>query len=278
MATLEAAGHRLLVPDSPGSAGKPLVICFHGSGESCSPTWDELADMIMTQIGLRVLLYDRGQLQQPKPEQATADLRAYLLREKLSGPYILIAHSYGGAFARTFMNHRNLRGDTAPDDIVGAVLVETGQEGGLDPRLEKAQYARCVLGARPLSVVRGNSFLYKWNELEAAEDRARRETSDGAILVGLGGASSEEGLRLQREMLQRSDEEDERLKKKQLGLSRNSRYVHVPDAGHNVIRDRPDIVAAEVDWVLNCVVEDGKQGAEGRWKSWRRILGGCLTS
>ena len=226
----------------------------------------------MTQMGLRVLLYNRGQLQRPKPEQATADLRAYLLREKLSGPYILIAHSYGGAFARTFMDHRHRHGGTVPDDIAGAVFVETGQEGGLDPQLEKAQYARCVLGARPLSVVRGNSFLEKWEELEAAEHRAKCEVSGGWGGGRMSGASSKEGLRLQRELLQRADAEDERLKKKQLGLSRNSRYVHVPDAGHNVIRDRPDVVAEELSWVLNCTLVKREHGNKGRWTSWMGIL------
>ena len=255
MAEPTAAEHRLVIPDALGAASKPLIICFHGSGESCSPPWDELADILAEQLGLRVLLYNRGRQHPPKPAQATADIRAYLLQEKLSGPYVLVAHSYGGAFARTFMGHH--RG-IAPGDIAGVVLVETGQEGGLDPKLEKAQYARCALGAGPLSVVRGNSCLEKWSELEAAEGRGR----EGGNLS----PSSEQGLRVQREMLQLSDVEDERLKKKQLGLSKNSRYVHVPDCGHNVIRDRPDVVAAEVAWVLGNV----NAGDEGQWKEGSR--------
>lgn len=261
MAEFTATEHRLVIPDALGAASKPLIICFHGSGESCSPTWDELAGILAEQLGLRVLLYNRGRQHPPKPAQATADLRAYLLQEKLSGPYVLVAHSYGGTFARTFMGHR--RG-IAPGDIAGAILVETGQEGGLDPKLEKVQYARCALGARPLSVVRGNSFLEKWSELEAAE----RGREGGGNLS----PSSGEGLRVQREMLQLSDEEDERLKKKQLGLSRNSRYVHVPDCGHNVIRDRPDVVAAEVAWVLGNV----KAVDEGQWKESSRAS--CLRA
>ncbi|RYO91755.1 hypothetical protein DL766_002395 [Monosporascus sp. MC13-8B] len=158
-----------------------------------------LAALLVSQ-GLRVLLYERGPLK-PKPEKATAGLHAYLAKENLAGPYILIAHSYGGAFARTFL-HRH--GATA--DIAGVVLVETGQESGLDPKVEEAQYARRVLGSKPMSVVRGNSFLGQWAALEAAE-----------------GNASPEDLRLRREMLQKYDEEDERLKKKQLALSRNAR-------------------------------------------------------
>ncbi|RYP47689.1 hypothetical protein DL768_006279 [Monosporascus sp. mg162] len=193
-------GHRLLLPNPAGATGGPLVICFHGSGEPCLSSWDKLAALLVSH-GLPVLLYERGPLN-PKPEEATAGLYAYLVEENLVGPYILIAHSHGGAFARTFLHRHG-----AAADIAGVVLVETGQEGGLDPKVEEAQYARRILGSKPLSVVRGNSFLGQWRALEAAEANA-----------------SPADLRLRREMLQKYDEEDERLKKKQLALSRNASY------------------------------------------------------
>ncbi|KAK7757919.1 hypothetical protein SLS62_000297 [Diatrype stigma] len=285
-----ATEHKLLIPDDPPRGGattttttaneqRPLVIFFHGSGgESCSPSWDALATLLASPPHrLRVLLYDRGP-GNPKPEEATADLRAYLERAGLwvgaggrrgrPGPYILIAHSYGGAFAREFIRR------CGASAVAGAVLVETGQEGGLDRRVEEEQRRRCVLGARPLSVVRGNSFLWKWRELEAAEAEAEAEAEagsgngDGATAV----AELEQRLRLQREMLQMSDEEDERLKKGQLAMSKNARYVHVPDCGHHVIRDRPDIVAAEVFWVLENM-EVGKQGQKGEGRLWVRTVG-----
>ncbi len=275
MATSSAANHRLLVPDSPGAADRPLVICFHGSGESCSPSWDALAGLLLLLLpaggggGPRVLLYDRGPPPGPRPGCATADLRAYLRRERLAGPYVLVAHSYGGAFARTFLHlhrhgHRGRAGagtGAGADAIAGMVLVETGQEGGLDPAVEAAQQAGCPLGARPLSVVRGNSLIAKWKALEEAEAEAR--AGAGADI----GTDASLRLQTQREMLQRCDEEDERLKKRQLALSRNARYVHVPDCGHHVVRDRPDVVAAEVCWVLEDVEDAGQRGSghgEGR--------------
>lgn len=55
-------------------------------------------------------------------------------------------------------------------------------------------------------------------------------------------------------------EEDERLKRAQLRLSSNARYVRVGDCGHNVVRDRPDVVAEEVKWVLDNVVCAREQG------------------
>jgi len=46
------------------------------------------------------------------------------------------------------------------------------------------------------------------------------------------------------------DREDERLKKEQLRLSRNTRYIHVNDVGHDIIDERPDLVVEEVRWVI----------------------------
>ncbi|KAI8963646.1 Alpha/Beta hydrolase protein [Daldinia sp. FL1419] len=274
------AEHKLLEPDpDPGitdddddhndgnaAAPRPLVICFHGSGESCSPSWDKLAHTLTAvPHRLRVLLYDRGILN-PRPPQATAELREYLKSEGLKGPCVLVAHSYGGAFARTFLE----QGDAGDVEIVGMVLVETGQEGGLDPEVERSQYTKRVLGTRPLSVVRGNSLMRQWTDLETAETH-----------LPPGDEMKKEDLRQRREMLKMYEAADEQMKKKQLDLAAmnaRKRYVHVPDCGHHVVRDRPDVVAGEIAWVLENVgkVEDidgGDRRDEGgkrekREKAW----------
>jgi len=136
------------------------------------------------------------------------------------------------------------------------VLVETGQEAAWDETLEQAQYTRCVLGSKPLSVIRGNSFLRKWADLEAAEAELEE------------GSAGNPGLKMQREMLRQLDAEDERLKKAQLTLSRNHRYVHLPDCGHHVVRDRPDVVAQEVRWVMEILYE-GPDGIDNGKRSFR---------
>ncbi|KAI1405439.1 Alpha/Beta hydrolase protein [Hypoxylon fuscum] len=258
--------HQLLVPELAAAASEdeiakisPLVICFHGSGESCSPSWDALAGMLTAAPHrLRVLLYDRGPLN-PKPAVATADLRAYLKSggERTKGPYVLVAHSYGGAFARLFL-------EEARSEVAGLVLVETGQEGGLGTGVEERQYARRILGMRPLSVVRGNSLLRMQEELAEAEAGASTDVE-------------KESVGKRREMLELWDKKDQELKKRQLDLSRETamkRYVHVSDCGHHVVRDRPDIVANEVAWVVenseeryddedDVIEEEGKRhGAE----------------
>ncbi|KAK7958982.1 uncharacterized protein PG986_003836 [Apiospora aurea] len=219
--------HQLLGPSEDPTT--PLIICFHGSGESCEPAWSELARLLSSKY--RVLLFERGP-GNPKPAEATSQLLQYLKRENLPGPYVLIAHSYGGTFARTFMHQ-------ALSDVAGAVFVETGQ-GGLDPKISAAQAQKRILGVKPLSVIRGNSFIGKQKELEASEKLAQTEQQKAAFAR-------------QWQLLRASDEEDEKMKKAQLSLSKNSRYLHIPDCGHHVIRDRATAVAEGVGWVMENV-------------------------
>lgn len=208
----------------PSSAPSPLVLCFHGSGEDCS-SWRPLASLLTSSH--RVLLYDRGAIEVGKAAASTAaaEMLAYLAESpNLSLPYILVAHSYGGAVAREFL-------EQALEQVVGVVLVETGQETAINTAVEEVQYSRKVLGDRPLSVIRGNSLIAKWKELERREEGGE---VDGA----------------HRALLKMWDEEDVRLKKRQLALSRRNRYIHISDCGHHVVRDRPEVVAEEVEWVM----------------------------
>ncbi|KAI5918252.1 alpha/beta-hydrolase [Camillea tinctor] len=271
--------YRLLLPEQaslseseektvdPSLPPPPLVICFHGSGSpaSCSPAWDQLTSRLLL-TGLRVMLCDRGPAN-PSPRDAAAMLRAHLRDNGVRGPYVLVAHSYGGAFARMFLHvwegggqgkGKGIKGrGGGRDDIAGMVLVETGQEGGLDPEVEEHQLRRHVLGSRPLVVVRGNSLLGKWRELERAE---------------------EEGIEGQREMLRRCDEEDRRLKRRQLALSAcgdgsRVRFVEIPDCGHNVVADRPETVAEAVEWVVRMLGEEEEGDATRNGRSWWRMMG-----
>lgn len=228
MATTNAsrATHDIL---GPSSTSTPLVICFHGSGESCSPSWSELSKTLSQTY--RVLLYDRGSAR-VAPEQTTKHLESYLEQQGLLHPYVLIAHSHGGTFARHYL-HKH------PHKVASMVLVETGQETALPPKIEDRQYTHPPLGAKPLSVIRGNSLIGKWKELETMESQPSLDT--GKIAA-------------QRKLLEAWDSADEQLKKKQLKLSRNSRYVYVPDCGHHVVRDRPDVVVAEVEWIMNNLI------------------------
>lgn len=206
---------------------RPTVICFHGSGDNAVPGWKEFVDLARTHY--EVVLLDRGS-GQTSLNGANSILLNYLRDQHLDPPYVLVAHSYGGAFAKMF-----LYGNTRM--VAGMLLVETGQEGGLPDDVERALLNRSLLGNKPLSVIRGDSLITSWEALQTAEAAADSESAKAALAT-------------RRQFLEACDTEDDRLKKAQLRLSRNAKYVHLPACGHNVIRDRPEVVIEQLQWIM----------------------------
>lgn len=206
--------------------GDPLLIVFPGANAACE-SWEPVSSLLQDTV--RVLLYDRSGLGRSEhgPNRDTGpvaadELSKLLQAVNLPGPYVLVAHSYGGCVAREFL-HLHAR------DVVGMVLSETGTE--TKSRYAEEQYRRQVLGHRPLSVIRGESaFSARRGEDVSVSDEQRR-ARDG--------------------MLEAMGKADEQLKREQLRLSRNNRFRNVPDCGHNVHLSRPDVVAEEVKWVLS---------------------------
>ncbi|CAF3506462.1 hypothetical protein FGSG_03453 [Fusarium graminearum PH-1] len=206
------------------NANFPWIICFHGSGDSCA-SWEPLADLLDV---YQILLWDRLD-PNISPKNAIIELLEYLDKYRLSSSYVLVAHSYGGTFAKLFLESR-------PHQVAGMVLVETGQETGIDPKIEQRQYQKRALRNKPLVVIRGNTL--KWKQLQYDQALAAEQNLASPTLV------------IQKQMLDATDREDERLKKAQLQLSTNNRYVHLPDCGHGVVEARPDAVREAVCWVM----------------------------
>lgn len=256
----------LLTPPQSPVPHAPLIICLHGSNDSCMRSWLSLIE-ILYKSGFRVLLYDRappnphhGQGADLKPHRAVSELCSYIYSMNLRGPYVFVAHSYGGCVARLFLQQK-------PREVAGMVLVETGQETALAPHVEEEQYRRQILGDAPLSVVRGNTLRRKQDEWVKAAALARTP-------------AQREQLEPQRLMLEQWEAEDERLKRKQLGLSRRSRFAQVKDVGHHVIRERPDVVAEEVKWVMAEIEGSGGAAAvsAGNAAAQRPGLGRSISS
>ncbi|KAI9661285.1 MAG: hypothetical protein M1821_009612 [Bathelium mastoideum] len=220
--------------------GEPIVLVFPGAGASLE-SWREV--QLLVSHFARILLYDRAGLGQsdPGPTRASGvasaeELSQLLKAMAITGPYILVAHSYGGCIAREFLQlHLG--------DIVGMVLSETGAETPC--QYHEMQYKKRVLGDHPLSVIRG--------ELGVGHSRSRDPNTEDTR------------TRNQLEEMQRLastvNEADLRLKREQLQLSRNTRFQNVP-TGHNVHRERPDIVTEEIHWVLSSVKIAGHQSSQ----------------
>nr|POE47468.1 hypothetical protein CFP56_00799 [Quercus suber] len=223
---------RILTPDRlPAS---PTIILIHGAGDNCSDSWSSFISILHNR-GHRLLLVDCEVHQGAdiKPQLAVSELREYLdqnIANTGGPPYIFVAHSYGGCIARLYLQQHST-------DVVGMVLAETGQETALSKDIEQEQYQTQIMGSRPLVVVRGNTLLAKLRSHEEAVNTAKS-------------ALEHEQLQQQGRMLEKWEEHDKMLKKEQLRLSSKHRYVSLPDCGHHVIRDRPEVIANQVDWVV----------------------------
>jgi pimeloyl-ACP methyl ester carboxylesterase len=108
-----------------GSAPGPTVVIEQGAGSPSILWWP-----IQNQVAAfaRVCTYDRAGYQwsdnaarQRSLEDRVADLHKMLTAAAVPGPYVLVAHSFGGPLVRLFARDY-------PDQVAGMVLVDTPEE------------------------------------------------------------------------------------------------------------------------------------------------------
>jgi pimeloyl-ACP methyl ester carboxylesterase len=145
-----------------GSPTVVLVSGFRGSHDDWTSVIDSGGEQKPSRSAVfpevskftRVCAYDRpgttrldGTLtpSTPVPQPTTAkdgaaDLHALLRAAKQPGPYVLVAHSWGGLIGRLYAS-------TYPDEVVGLVLVDSGSEF-LQNTLAPAQWEKFVRAAK----------------------------------------------------------------------------------------------------------------------------------
>ncbi|KAJ8128158.1 hypothetical protein O1611_g5476 [Lasiodiplodia mahajangana] len=251
--------------------GAPLVIFFHESAADLDePSWQILADRLVERHGCGVLTW-RTERHDLKPSEVAAQIWDFLLNYSADnqqsknessggeggppkhdgpprGPFILVAYSHGGTFAREFIQRelqfKQEQQEKRLDRVAGLVLIETSQNGFIHPDLDKQQIRTKIMGQRPVCVMRGNYLRRAVWELEA-EQRS----------YGVGGIRLAERPRksLARilKRVRKEEAEDERLTVRQLGLSKNNRIVQLFNCGFQVIRDAPNDVLEAVQWVMD---------------------------
>ncbi len=115
----------------------PTVVLEAGMG-GCALDWSLVQPKLSTYT--KVLSYDRagfgwstGILERPTCKHYVEDLRGLLSELKLTPPYLLVGHSYGGMIMRMFAAEY-------PDEIAGIVLVDATHEGRfLEERLDSSR-------------------------------------------------------------------------------------------------------------------------------------------
>jgi pimeloyl-ACP methyl ester carboxylesterase len=110
------------------STAGPTVILEAGAGDF-SPTWTFVQPKVASFV--RVCSYDRGDTGWsdlgPHPRtfhQIAYELRTLLKNAGENGPFVLVGHSFGGLYARTFLSEY-------PEDVAGMVLVDSAHENEL---------------------------------------------------------------------------------------------------------------------------------------------------
>ncbi|KAF7155889.1 hypothetical protein CNMCM5623_008769 [Aspergillus felis] len=105
---------------------------------------------------------------------------------------------------------------------------------------EKEQFKKQALGDRPLSLIGCNGLM------------DYRRLYEKAVEVGNGTEAQRAAFR---ELLEKWDGVGREMQEEQLRLSRRSRMVHLPDCGHNVHLIRPEVVAEEIRWVREQILD-----------------------
>ena len=145
--------------------GSPTVVLVSGA-RGAFDDWTHVIDSddepkpsasaVFPKVGkfTRVCAYDRpgtprfdGTLSPSTPvrqpttaQEGAADLHALLRASKQKGPYVIVAHSWGGLIGRLYAS-------TYPDEVSGLVLLDPGSEF-LQDALTPAQWAEFVNGSK----------------------------------------------------------------------------------------------------------------------------------
>lgn len=152
-------------------AGDTTVVFESGFGDDWTP-WDEVAGEVATQA--RTFAYSRpghGQ-SEPSPEPRDAahiveDLRALLAARGVAPPYVLVGHSFGGAYMELFAK-------AYPEEVVGVVLVDP-RHRDFTTACEEAGLEGCTIPA---------SVVDSLPQVQIDEFKAFAQTSDEIQAAG----------------------------------------------------------------------------------------------
>jgi len=247
-------GARSLYLDCRG-AGAPTIVLEAGMG-SDSSTWSAVHDRLA--LTTRTCAYDRAGLGRSDPRglhtlaESALDLRALLRAAQEPAPYLLVAHSLGGAYARVFAGSMR-------EEIVGLVMVDTFdpdlQDAWIHPLLGplRGEYEAELDGLRDL-VARVDSLAWAASEAEM----------HSAVLAGLP-IEFVTAARYE----PRLDERTNGLIASAWTAARESlspgrvRHTTVVGAGHYVHLERPEFVIDAVRRMLATWRPDAHPGATG---------------
>jgi pimeloyl-ACP methyl ester carboxylesterase len=224
-------GHRVVRRVEAGT-GEPAVVLE--AGMNCgAASWQRVIPLLAPHV--RVAAYDRAGLggSAPAPGLPVIDRQiddlASVITGLESGPCVLAGHSWGGMLVQLLAFRR-------PDLVAGLVLVDPGHEE-MESALPLAlQWGRRIMRAIHPDELHGDVSASDaaLRELRAAE----RAFPDAPVVV----LSAARGFPLPRTVRVHWT----RLQAGLAAAAPQGRHVVVDGTGHNIPRDRPDVVASTI--------------------------------
>lgn len=253
---VDVGGYALLL--SCTGTGEPTVILESGLGADHT-TWAQIQPDIAAIT--QVCSYDRAGLGQsdegPTPrtsQQIAIELDTLLTTAQVPGPYILVAHSFGGLHARYYAH-------THPDQVAGIVLIDAIHEDwwsralALLPPAEPDENKRLHDFRQYLTEdVYDATTNDEGLDIPNSAGQVRETGSLGAIpLVVLTAGRTvpvAPGLppELEAELVKLAQQD---LQAELATLSSNNTHIMAAESGHMIHQDAPDVVLAAIRAVLN---------------------------
>ncbi|PYV54661.1 MAG: hypothetical protein DMG90_18490 [Acidobacteria bacterium] len=245
---IDAGGYSLHVLET--GNGHPSVVFENGMGEDLS-TWKDVQPRIATWTS--TLSYDRAGLGRSDVSPSThardarqlaSELRTLLHAAQMSGPYILVGHSLGGAIVQVFAHEY-------PGEVAGLVLVDPG-DGRLD-KLLRSKLPPEIWSARQKALTEEMPKLpeavrREYEALEASGDQAARAFPLPSVPIIL-----LSGTKKNPRFPGNPVEQDLKLEMhNQLAAARKPSMEHIliPTSRHYIQNDAPDQVIAAIERVL----------------------------
>lgn len=230
-------------------AGGPTVVLESGAG-SDSSVWNRVQAEVAKFA--RVCAYDRAGLGGSDPVSKprtivalTEDLHVLLANAKVSGPYVLVAHSLGGILARLYASYY-------PAEVVGMVLVDSAHEDEPDrglaliPRETFKEMLKKLgpedLVPRSAEQIDGCSIKAVMNALDWHSDIPLVVLTQGipygpdmVAVPSIAPNAYQLHLALQRDLVRRSPK---------------GRQIIAKKSGHGIHQDQPELVIAAIRQVV----------------------------
>ena len=266
---IDVGGYRLhLFCTGPTSGGAPTVVLDAGAG-AFSTAWSAVQQALPA---IRTCAYDRAGWgwSEPGPgprtiTQEVFELHTLLRAAAVSGPYVLVGHSYGGLLVRRYAA---LHGS----DVVGMVLVDPAHEEsqlyyvkqGAWLRVREQSEGRTVPPPRIRAPGDTTMSFYDpvrdyWaEEFQAIHDAriANPRMLRGSPLVVVAAGREDPPPGVSQELWAQLRVERRAQMTDLMALSSKARLIRDPTSGHDIPKDDPQLIAACIANVVN--VASGK--------------------